>query len=87
MRRKRIAAVPAGQPPQRRDRERDAEEPERPDPGLVGEIGERIGAQVTGVDRPDQPGGRQQPGDETPPVSRSSGWPGCEVTCSMSRSP
>ena len=34
--------VPAGQPPQRRQRERDADEPERPDAGLVGEIAERV---------------------------------------------
>ena len=46
--------VPAGHLAQRRDRERQADEPERPDTGFVGEIGERIGAEVTRQRRPDQ---------------------------------
>ena len=50
-----MSGVPAGEPAQRRDRERDADEPERPDAGFVGEIAERIGAEVAGERRPDQP--------------------------------
>ncbi len=51
---------PSGEPPQRCDRERDAEKTQRPDAGFVGEIAERIRAQVAGDRRPDEPGHRPE---------------------------
>ena len=56
-----MTRVPAGQPPQRRQRQRDAEEPERPDAGLVGEIAERVRAEISGEPGPHQPRTDQGP--------------------------
>jgi hypothetical protein len=56
--------VPAGQPPQRRDGERDGEKPQRPDPGLVGDVAERVGAEVARQGGPRQVDRRAQAGQE-----------------------
>ena len=56
--------VPAGDASERRHRERDADEPQRPDAGLVRDIAERIGAEVPGERRPDESSRRAQAGEE-----------------------
>ena len=61
-------AVPAGEPPERRDRERDAEKPQRPDAGLVGDVLERVRAEIAGGDGPDEPGETGRARQETPPA-------------------
>ena len=41
-----------------------AEKAERPNTGVVGEIAERVGAEVAGPRRPDQPRGRSERGEK-----------------------
>ena len=53
-------SVPTADPPERSDRERDAEEPQRPHTGFIGEIAEGIDAERTGVRSPSQPNGWSQ---------------------------
>ena len=53
-------SVPAADPPERRDRKRDAEEAKRPNAGFVGEIAERIGTERAGERGPSEPSGRSQ---------------------------
>ena len=52
--------IPAGELPQRRDRERDADEAQRPDAGFVGEIAQRVGAEISRQRRPDEPAERPE---------------------------
>jgi hypothetical protein len=56
--------IPAADSAQRRDRERDADEAQRPDAGLVGEVAERVRAEIAGQDRPHEPPCRRQRRDE-----------------------
>src|SRR5579862_7080296 len=45
-------AVPPGELPQRRERERDAHKTKCPDTGFIGHVGEWVGTQVPGRRRP-----------------------------------
>jgi hypothetical protein len=49
--------VPTGEPPQRRDRKRRAEEPERPHAGFIGHVAERIRAERARQQSPEEPRG------------------------------
>jgi len=57
-------AVPAGEPPQRGDREGEDQHPDRPDAGRQREVLDRVHAQPSGQGPKQQPGERQQRGDE-----------------------
>ena len=52
-------AIPTRDAAQRCECQRGAQEPQRPDAGFVGEIGERIGAEMSGQRGPHQP--RERP--------------------------
>jgi hypothetical protein len=79
--------VPAGQLAQRRDRERDAQEPERPDAGFVGEVGERVGAEIAGGAGPNQINEgpkRRQEDDRLEPKSNGAIRQLQEMLCALS---
>ena len=56
--------VPPGETAQRRHRQRDAQKPQRPDAGLVGDVAERVRAEMAGQRSPQEPRRRDQTGQK-----------------------
>src|SRR5260370_20488669 len=56
--------IPAGEPAQRRQRERDADKPDGPDAGFVREVTERVRAEIPREPGPYEPSTRDETGEK-----------------------